>query len=295
MLKTNRDRLVMLSVQGEVAHPDLWTKSYDVGFDGVPRMLPGTGGITYNVRVGDPAFGWAGDHVEPGVSCKAKEKEANHAFNVYSCVGNEAILLSGDAKGKKGVVTGLHGGVEHVLVDFPPEVLDQIAIGDKVLVRAIGQGLEIDGLSGVKVMNLDPGLLERMGIVVEGGRLMVPVAAEVPPELMGSGIGSLSTARGDYDITTQDTRLVAELGLDRLRLGDIVAIRDRASLYGRQYRRGAIEIGVVVHANSFVSGHGPGVTTLFTATGGEIVPVPDEGANIALLLGPGERQEQGPA
>lgn len=53
-MRTNRDRLVMVSVQGEVSHPDVWSGSYDVGFDGVARLLPGTGGIVYNVRVGDP-------------------------------------------------------------------------------------------------------------------------------------------------------------------------------------------------------------------------------------------------
>lgn len=284
-LKTNRDRLVRLSVQGEIAHPDAWSRSYDVGFDGVPRLLPGTGGIVYNVRVGDPALGWAADHVEPGVSIRAKEKEDNLGLNTFACVGNEAVVLGGEAKGRKGVVTGKHGGIEHVIVDFPPDVLEQLSVGDKVLVRACGQGLEIEDFPGVKVMNLDPDLLERLGVRVEAERLVVPVAAEVPGELMGSGIGSLTSVRGDYDITTQDRERVRELGLEGLRLGDLVAIRDRAGFYGRQYRRGAVEIGVVIHGDSFVSGHGPGVTTIMTALAGEIVPEISARANIALHLG----------
>jgi len=284
-VRTNRDRLVRLAVQGEVSHPDVWSRSYDVGYDGVPRLLPGTGGIVYNVRVGDPAFGWAAEHVEPGVSLRAKEKDDNLGLNTFACVGNEAVVLSGEAKGKKGVVTGKHGGIEHVLVDFPPEVLEQLAVGDKVLVRAWGQGLEIEGFPGVKVMNLDPDLFDRLGVQVEAGRLVVPVAAVVPAELMGSGIGALTSARGDYDITTQDRALIRELGLENLRLGDLVAIRDRAGLYGHQYRRGAVEIGVVIHGDSFVSGHGPGVTTLMTALEGEIVPRVTPAANIAYYLG----------
>ena len=44
---------------------------YRIDRDGVPFVLPGTGGIAYNVKVGDPAFGWAGDHIEPGVSTAA--------------------------------------------------------------------------------------------------------------------------------------------------------------------------------------------------------------------------------
>lgn len=284
-MRTNRDRLVTVAVQGEISHPDTWAPAYDVGYDGVARVLPGTGGITYNVRVGDPALGWAGDHVEPGVSLRAKEKEHNRALNTFACVGNEAVVLSGDAKGRKGVVTGKHGGIEHVLVDFPPDVLQQLSIGDKVLIRACGQGLVIEDLPGVHVVNLDPGLLERMGVRIEAGRLVVPVAHVVPAELMGSGIGATTSARGDYDITTQDRERLAELGLNGLRLGDIVAIRDRAGLFGHQYRRGAVEIGVVIHSDSFVAGHGPGVTTLLTCLGGEIVPETAVDANIAAYLG----------
>lgn len=284
MLPINRDRLVMLSVQGEVSHPDVWSRSYDVGFDGRPRLLPGTGGIAYNVRVGDPAFGWAGDHVEPGVSVKAKEKEANLGLNTFACIGNRAVVVSGDAKGQEGVVTGKHGGIEHVLVAFPPDVLDKLTVGDKVLIRAYGQGMEIAGFPGVAVMNASPDLLEGMGVAVRGDKLVVPVVAEVPAALMGSGIGTLTSARGDYDITTQDRALIQETGLDGLRLGDLVAIKDRASHWGRQYRRGAVEIGVVIHTDSFVAGHGPGVTTILSCLEGEITPVLDPEANIMRAL-----------
>ncbi len=284
MLPINRTRLVMLSVQGEVSHPDVWSRSYDVGYDGRARLLPGTGGITYNVQVGDPAFGWAGDHVEPGVSIKAKDKEANLGLNTFACIGNRAVVISGEAKGREGFVTGKHGGIEHVLVAFPPDVLDKLAVGDKVLVRAWGQGLEIEGFPGVAVMNVAPDVLDGLGITVRDARLVVPVAAEIPAALMGSGIGTLTSARGDYDITTQDRELIRELGLDRLRLGDLVAVWDRASHWGRQYRRGAVEVGVVIHSDSYVAGHGPGVTTILSCLEGEIAPVLDREANILRAL-----------
>ncbi len=83
------------------------------------------GRITYNVRVGGPACGWEADHVGSGVSIRNKEKDehftqaANRALNIISCVGNEDVVASGDAKGEKGVVVGKHSGIEHVLVDFP--------------------------------------------------------------------------------------------------------------------------------------------------------------------------------
>jgi hypothetical protein len=135
-------------------------------------------------------------------------------------------------------------------------------------------------------MNLDPGLFEKMNAkIAEGGVLEVPVAAIVPAELMGSGIGAATAERGDYDITTQDAEALRENGLEDIRFGDIVAVLDRSSFYGRSYRKGAIEVGVVVHSDSKLSGHGPGVTTLLTANRGEIKPVLDKQANIANYLG----------
>ncbi len=298
--KTNKGRIVAISVQGEVS-PPVMRAPYRVGYDGVARVGPATGGIVYNVRLGDSVYGWAGDHVEPGVSTKDKDQAVNAAYNTLACVGNRAIVVSGDAKGSAGVVTGKHGGIEHVIVDFEPDVLDRLAVGDKVLVRAYGQGLEIDDFPEVKVMNCDPDLLDRMGLEIidasgsraAGGgtgrgrrvKLSVPVVAEVPAYLMGSGLGSLTAHSGDYDITTQDPPVLTRLGLDRLRFGDLVAIRDASSFYGRSYRRGAVIVGVVIHSDSRIAGHGPGVTTLLTCNRGDISPRIDPKANLALLLG----------
>jgi len=288
IVRTNRDKLVAISVMGEVSSP-IMRAPYRVGYDGVARVGPATGGIVYNVRVGDSAFAWAGDHVEPGVSTKDKDEKVNMAYNTLACLGNRATVVSGDAKGATGFVTGKHGGIEHVIIDFPPDVLEKLVIGDKIMVRAYGQGLELEGLPGIKTANLDPDLLDRMAPSVtdgpEGPRLSVPVVAEVPAVFMGSGLGSSSTHSGDYDITTQDPAALAELGLDGLRFGDLVAIRDHSAFYGRSYRRGALTIGVIIHSDSKISGHGPGVTTLLTANSGEIVPRIDPKANLALLLG----------
>src|SRR4030042_5075725 len=98
MLRTNVDKLVNMSVMGEVASPILGRSVYSVSATGTPSVLPGVGGITYNVRVGDLACGWEADHVEPGVSVENKEndvrdgKGANAAFHVLSCIGNEACV-----------------------------------------------------------------------------------------------------------------------------------------------------------------------------------------------------------
>lgn len=291
MLRMNVDRLVKISVFGEVASPIFGRGVYNISAEGVPVVLPGVGGITYNVRVGDPACGWEADHVEPGVSIENRENDprfgqgANAALNVLSCVGNEAVVVSGDAKGARGVVTGKHGGIEHVLVDFPPETLERLMLGDKVLVKAFGVGLKLLDFPDVRVMNLDPRFLEAIDPKVEDGRLVVPVTHVVPAGIMGSGLGANQTYSGDYDIQLFDEGVRREFGLDDLRLGDLVAILDADHSFGRIYRRGAVSVGIVVHTNCVSSGHGPGVTTLFTSSGGRIVPRVDAGANIARLLG----------
>lgn len=278
----------MLSVQGKVSYPS-GRRNHSVDADGRAFLLPSIGGISYNVKVGDPAFGWAGDHIEPGVSAIADwEKRFDHpntSFHFYSCVGNEVRVVTGAAKGAKGVVTGHHGGAEHVIIDFADPVLDKLQMEDKFLVRGWGQGLELLDYPDVRVTNLDPKLLHKLGIRELGkGRLEVPVAAVVPGHLMGSGVGSLSMGTGDYDIMTTDRAEIARLGLDKLRFGDVVAIADHDNVYGRSWRKGAVTIGIVIHSDCLVAGHGPGVTTLMASAKPLIVPKKDPHANIAEIM-----------
>jgi hypothetical protein len=290
MLRTNIDKLVKISVIGEIASPTYGRSVYNISADGVPVILPGVGGITYNVRVGDPACGWEADHVEPGVSIVNKESDprfgqgANTALNILSCIGNEAIVVSGDAKGAKGVVTGKHGGIEHVLVDFQPDVLEKLVLGDKVLVKAFGVGLKLLDFPDIKVMNMDPRFLESLDPKPVGDKLEIPVTHVIPASIMGSGLGANQTYSGDYDIQLFDETTRREYGLDDLRLGDLVAILDADHSYGRIYRKGAVSVGIIVHTDCVTSGHGPGVTTLFTSSKGKIIPRIDSRANIAHLL-----------
>lgn len=290
MIKTNVDKLVKISAVGEVVSPLIGRSVYNVSAEGNPVVLPGVGGITYNVRVGDPACGWQADHVEPGVSVENKEDDprfgqgANAAFNVLSCVGNEAKVVTGDAKGAVGVVTGKHGGIEHVLVDFKPETLEQLLLGDKILVKAFGVGLKLPDFPDITIMNMDPRFLKALNPKPRGDKLEVSVTHVVPAAVMGSGLGLNHAYSGDYDIQLFDKRVNKQYGFDKLRLGDVVAIIDADHTYGRIYRQGAVSVGIVVHTNCVSSGHGPGVTTLFTSSSGKIIPKIDGKANIASLL-----------
>jgi hypothetical protein len=289
MLKTNAEKLVKISVMGEIASPTI-RSVYNISATGNPVILPGVGGITYNLRVGDPACGWEADHVEPCVSMENKENDArsgtaaNTAFNVLSCVGNQATVVTGDAKSAKGVVTGKHGGIEHVLVDFPPEVVEKLLLGDRIVVKAFGIGLKLSDFPDIKVLNIDPGLLDEWNPTPNGGKLEVQVTHIIPSAIMGSGLGANQVNSGDYDIQLFDQGIIEQYGLESLRLGDLVAIIDADHSFGRIYRQGAISVGIVVHTNCVTAGHGPGVTTLMTSPQGKIVPKISQKANIASLL-----------
>lgn len=299
MLRTNAQNCVMQSVLGTIAHPRMQLKNpYLVDPAGGVHVLPGTGGITYNVAVGDSIFAVEGDHVEPGVSITVDEKEKDGqslgALSILSCIGNEARVVSGEAIHASGVVTGKHGGIEHVIVDFPPSVLEKLTIGDRIQIKAFGQGLKLKDAADVQMMNVDPNLLQKMGIVFQSGNFVVPVTHVIPASIMGSGTGSRHSFSGDYDIQMTDRDVIQRYGLQNLRLGDVVAIRDADCRFGRSMRMDAISIGVIVHASCVISAHGPGVTVVMTTAKKLIVPKIEQEANIARHLGIGRFQRSEP-
>ena len=293
MLNTNEQYLVEFLLQCQPGQPRT-RGNWEVDHQGNPFLLPSIGGITLNVQVGDPAFGWQGDHIEPGVSCTADTQKPfehpNVGLQIYSCAGNLATIVTGEAKGATGRVIGHHGGSEHVIVDFERDVKEKLLYTDTIIIRGKGQGMKLADYAGITLFNLDPALLQAMKIrELDGGVLEVPVTTVIPAVCMGSGIGSAHVAKGDYDIMTSDLETVKEYGIDKIRLGDFVALLDHDNRYGRAYRKGAVTIGIVVHSDCLEAGHGPGVTTLMTAASPLIRPVIDPEANLADLLGIGTR------
>jgi hypothetical protein len=285
LIKTNKQHLVETAGVVEV-HP-MHTRDmspYKVGRDGDAFCLPGPGGIVYNVRVGDTAYGWMADHFEPGVTARNPDDGQNFAVQNLVCVGNDARVVSGDAKGELGVVIGTHAGSEHVMIDFAAETMEKLVYGDKIMIRMVGKGLVFEDYPSIRTLRSSPKLIEAIALQ-EGpdGMLMVPVVAKVPPQFMGSGIG-WSSERGDYDLMTGDKAALARHGLDQLRLGDFVAILDHDNRYGRGYRRGAITVGVIVHGDCLQTGHGPGIVPLFTTLEPVIEPVIEPDANLASVF-----------
>lgn len=283
-MRTNKDKVIKHSVQGKVAHPKF--TGYRVDANGNPRVIPGTGAINYNVKVGDSAFGWAGDHIEPGVTMKNSDNHENAALNIFSCIGNEARIVNGEGKGAKGFVTGSHGGVEHVMVYFDEATLDKMTLDDKIIVKGYGQGLELLDYPEVKVMSMDPELFEKLGVEEKDGKLIVPVVAEIPHALMGSGVGSGYSQKGDYDLITSDMEVIKNHGLNELRFGDFVLIKNTDCSFGLGgYLPGAVSIGVVIHSDCIKNGHGPGISIVMTTKKPIIEGKIEKKANVADLMG----------
>lgn len=290
-IQINQPDLVMVAVMGQIAHPVGAGNPYRIGHDGVPRVLPATGGIVLNHRVGDRCVGLMGDHIEPGVALHNNNREVigsrngpNLALITYACIGNVARVISGPCTGKRGLVTGKHGGVDHVLVDFPPSVLQQMRIGDRIQINSHGLGLQLLDYPEVAVSNCSPALLQRWGIRRSNRGLQVPVTHRIPARIMGSGLGKNTVWRGDYDIQLFDPDMRDRYCLGTLRFGDCVAILDGDTRFGPSYRQSRVTIGIVVHGDSTVSGHGPGVTPLLTGPANRLQPIIDSQANLAIMF-----------
>lgn len=285
-LRTNEAQLVAMAVTGNVSQPSLRYPGYTLDANGVGRVWPGMSGVVYNARTGDPAFGWAGDHVEPGVSIANPDSAAEFALHYLSCIGNKAVVTSGLAKGAVGIVTGEHA---RMLVDFEPEANDLLCVGDSVQIVALGRGLQLLDFPQIEIKKISPRLLNSMNIeVVDGGaKVRVPVTMELPTHIMGSG-AELNSEYVDQDLMTADRGLMADLGIDQLRLGDIVVIPNGDHRWGRGYREGAATIGLCIHGDSVMSGHGPGILTIMSAAEPVIEWVIDPNANIKNYLQIGE-------
>jgi hypothetical protein len=173
-------------------------------------------------------------------------------------------------------VTGEHA---RVLVVFAPEALDDLMVGDLVQIRAKGRGLRLEGWPEIGFKKTSPALAEGYGLRVENGQVVCPVAMELPARIMGSG-AELNAEFVDQDLMSGDRALMAELGIDRMRLGDLIAIRDVDHRFGRSYARGMVAICLCIHGDSVMTGHGPGILTLITGPADKLSFAIDRAANI---------------
>lgn len=281
-LRTNSAGLVTTTVTGRIAPPRFHAEAMNLDEHGRPRPLPGTGGIALGVHAGDLATRWVGDHLMPGASIEDGNATPAQpgALHLLGCIGNRVR----DAAGRTlGVIAGKRGGLapgfwapQLVGVEVPDAVAATLNCEDKVVVEAVGRGLELIDHPYITLSNVSPRLLDALPLTEKQSVLTCEVCASIPPEAAGSGLGQDSWV-GDLEIT--DGTLSKGL-----RFGDLVAFTDIDSAVTRYYRPGHISIGIVSHGPGHAPGHGVGVTILLTATAERLKAVVGQGGLADRLI-----------
>ena len=261
-LKTNEKKLIKMSIGGYVTQPSFKNPGYIPDNDGNSVILPGMYGVVNNVKVGDKAFGWNGDHIEPGVSIDSENINEHFALHYLVCTGNKAIVRSGEAKGKTGIVTGEHA---RNLIHFEQNILEKICVGDQIDIITHGRGLKLLDFPEIEIKKIDPNLLKSMNFKVENKKLIVDVAIELPIKIMGSG-AELNSEYVDQDLMFGDRSLMKKLKIDQMKLGDLIVINHADHRWGRSYKKDHVSIALCIHGDSVMTGHGPGIMTIMTGT-----------------------------
>ena len=279
-IKTNEKQLIKMSICGYATQPSFKNPGYIPNNDGQAVIYPGMFGVVNNVKVGDKAFGWAGDHIEPGVSIDSENLNEHFALHYLVCTGNKAIVRSGEAKGSIGIVTGEHA---RNLVHFNQKILNKICIGDQIDIITHGRGLKLLDFPNIELKKIDPKLLKSMTLKVVNKKLIVDVAIELPIRIMGSG-AELNSEYVDQDLMSGDRNLMKKLKIDQMRLGDLIVINHADHRWGRSYKKNHISIAICIHGDSVMTGHGPGIMTIMTGHKKDLGWKINKKANIKNLL-----------
>jgi hypothetical protein len=190
-IKTNKDKLLTLAVQGEIAPADP-QYGYGVTWDGDPKTMIGIGGINYNLKIGDKVFGWASaDQATVGVATVGSGSDRSRSSYLnFTSIGNPVRVLSGDAKGDEGIIVGKFSRM--ILVHFNDKTMEKLSMGNKLHVKAVGVGLKIDGFDKVHAHSIAPDVLEKIVSRTSDGKLEAPVVKEIPGEIVSRGSGGSS-------------------------------------------------------------------------------------------------------
>ncbi len=119
-------------------------------------------GIVYNARVGDPAYGWAGDHVEPGREPRPPRlrRRPRHALSgLYRQRG-----LCGQAARRAAPTASSRANTPGCWSILPPDVLELLTVGDRIVIKTCGRGMKLLDHPGVLVKKAGPNLIEQWGL-----------------------------------------------------------------------------------------------------------------------------------
>ncbi|MFN8378093.1 MAG: DUF4438 domain-containing protein [Anaerolineae bacterium] len=152
-----------------------------------------------------------------------------------------------------------------------------MAIGDKIVVKSLGVGMDLTDHPDVKVKSCSPEMLDGLEVVTGvDGKLHVPVTAVVPPHLLGAG--AEPDQRGQFlHIQSQETSRHSRRRVLMARRCRGAAGTSTAA--GTTVTSAALSIGVVRRGDSRAR-YGPGITVLMTSAAGGIAPVVTPGVNL---------------
>lgn len=277
MLKNNQAQLIEWLLEGIPASIKL-SETVDV--------ISGLGGLALNLKVGDSAFGWAVDHASTCVSIKALGTQTKGTLPFLACLGNEVRLLSGEAKGTHGLITGISRAHDLVMIDFPDSIFEHISLEDRIQVRACGQGLSLLDYQDVLVGGISADLLDKMKIEedVHEHQLRIPVTAKIPAELLMSANQQTLGVNLDLNLSFTDPERLKAFQLEHLRLGDVVALTEHPARYRGGIQQEMVSIGIVTYTASTYRNVGPGIQTILAAKADVINPFLLEDANIGRYL-----------
>jgi Domain of unknown function (DUF4438) len=281
-------RPLAVNLLGVVEHPELGETPYRVDADGRSYLPVGDGGLVLGVTVGESVFARDADHAAPGACLVHPDPAARHALTIYSCIGNQVVVRSGQAAGARGIVLGKRGEAGRVIAGFSQQSLAVMRPADHIAVRACGQGWQPAGWPGaVTVLNLDPAALAALPVWLagDGASVTAGVRIAVPSKLAGNGIGRPAVS-WDLDLQLGDGRAAGPaspfLAGTEVLLGDLVAVTDLDARFNVGYRRGWLTVGLVVHGGSPLPGHGPGITPILTGPAGVLLVQPDPAEHAGL-------------
>jgi hypothetical protein len=74
------------------------------------------------------------------------------------------------------------------------------------------------------------------------------------------------------------------LGLETLRIGDLVVLHDQDHRFGRGFREGWLTIGVISTGHCMLFGHGPGPSSILSGPAESFALVDDPTANLSTYF-----------
>lgn len=280
-MKTNNKCLVTQAMQGKIQNPI--KKEFVLDNEGKPKVLPTGGSINYGVGLGTKVFGLKGDLFEPGVSIYQEKEDRNDNLRGMSNIGNVAKVVNGNAEGATGKVIGITNfeSYGHVIINFTEEDKEKMKVGDEILIKAKGNGLELESFPQILIANIDPDLFEKLDIKEEKGKLSVDVRYIIPAMYNGTSSKHGPIEAANINISTSNMDEVKELGIEDMRIGDFVYLEDADNMFGSAYLKGACSVGIVVCGSGVSPNVGPGIALIMTSKENVIVPKLNKKANLA--------------